>query len=156
MAGRAKAGLALVAVGALAAALVPLAGATGEQASGAAKRHNAIISILRGHGKVNGTVVVVRHKHRARVSASLHHLAPGTTYVVAASTIGCSHAASDASRALRVVVKTGAGDDAFKSPAARLSNRITKVRSVRVYRKRADGKFHQASCRVVDNADVFQ
>ena len=160
MAARAKYGLGLIAVGVLAAVLAPLAGGALEQATSAsAERPNAIISILKKHGKINGTIFAVQpaSELNARVSVSLHHLAPATNYVVAATTKGCSHTAPTESRAFRFAAKTSAsGDDAFKSAATDLRKPVTDVRSVRVYQQGADGEYHQASCGVVDNLDVFQ
>jgi hypothetical protein len=160
MLGRAKYGLGLITVGALAAALAPLAGATLEQArSASAPQPNAIISTLRAHGKVNGTIVAVQptSNRKARVSVSLHHLTPHTTYVVAASTTECSHAASSDSRALRLAIKTSAsGDDAFKSTVSALRKPVTNAKSVRIYQKGLDGTYQQVRCGIVDNADVFQ
>jgi hypothetical protein len=159
MVARAKYGLGLIAVGALASALAPLAGATLEQATSASATHpNAIIAALKGHGKINGAIYAVQPNSelKARVRISLHHLAPATSYGVAASTTGCSHTATTSSRAFRLVIKTSASrDDAFKATATPLSKPVTNAKSLRIYRQGSDGKFHQTECYAPGNATVM-
>jgi hypothetical protein len=143
MVGRAKYALSLVSV----AVLAPLAAATLGQATGAsAKRPHAIIAVLKAHAKINGTIFAAQptSKHKARVSVSLHHLAPNTSYVVTASTTGRSHTATNASRVFRVAVETGAGgDDVFTHTVVPLSKPVTRAKSLRIYQQGTDGKYHQ-------------
>jgi hypothetical protein len=157
---RAKYGLGLITVGAFAATLAPLAGATLEQASSAAATPpDAIISILKAPAKINGAIVAVQPTTnlQATVSVSLHHLAPHATYAVVASTTACSRTANKGSRAFTLAIKTSAtGDDAFKSTMTALSKPVTEAKSLRIYRQGTDGTFHQTGCSVVDNSDVFQ
>jgi hypothetical protein len=151
MVGRAKYGLSLIVV----AVLAPLAAATLGQATGAtAKRPNAIIAILKAHGKINGTIFAVQptSKMKARVSVSLHHLTPATSYVVAASTTGCSHTATNSSRAFRLAIEGLTGDDVFKSTVTPLSKQVTSAKTLRIYQQGSDGKFHQGSCIALDNS----
>jgi hypothetical protein len=146
MVGRAKYGLSLIAV----AVLAPLAAATLGQATGAtAKRPNAIIAVLKAHGKINGTVFAVQptSKMKARVYVALHHLAPATSYVVAASSTRCSHTATNASRAFRYSFHAPVSDDdRFSAAVTPLSKQVTSAKSLRIYQHGNDGKYHQASC----------
>jgi hypothetical protein len=153
MVARAKYRLSLIAV----AVLAPLASATLNATGASSKRPNAIIAVLKAHGKINGTIFAVQptSKMKTRVSVSLHHLAPATSYVVAASTTSCSHTASNNSRAFRLAIKTTAtGDDAFKHAVTPLSKQVTRAKSLRIYQKGTDGKYHQTTCAgvtVLDN-----
>jgi hypothetical protein len=156
MVGRTKYGLSLLAV----AVLAPLAAATLGQATGvsSSKRPNAIIAVLKAHGKINGTIYGVQptSNPKARVRISLHHLAPATSYVVAASTTRCSHTASNASRAFRLAIKTTAtGDDAFKATVTPLTKSLTSAKSLRVYGQGGDGKYHQTTCYAPGSAVVM-
>jgi hypothetical protein len=160
MGARAKHGLRFVAVGAVTAALAALAGATLQQATSApAERPKAIVSILKTRGEINGAIYAVQRTSelKARVSVSLHHLAPATSYVITPSTAGCSHSASTSSRVFRVAIKTTASrDDAFKATGTQLSKPVTKARSLRIYEQGTNGDYREASCGAVDDADLFQ
>ncbi|MDX6198760.1 MAG: hypothetical protein QOJ79_1911 [Actinomycetota bacterium] len=155
MVGRAKYGLSLITV----AVLAPLAAATLGQATGASsKRPNAIIAVLKAHGKINGTIYAVQptSNPKARVRVSLHHLTPATSYVVAASTTSCSHTATNSSRLFRLAIKTSAtGDDAFKATVTPLSKQVTRAKSLRIYQQGTDGKYHQTTCYAPGSAVVM-
>ena len=160
MAATTKQRLRYVAVGAVTAALAALAGATLQQATSApAERPKGIVSILKTRGEIRGVIYAVQRTSelKARVSVSLHNLAPATSYVVTPSTTGCSHSASTSSRVLRLEFETTATrDDAFRATGAQLRKPVAKARSVRIYQQGPDGDYHKATCGVVDNLDVFQ
>ncbi|MDX6198761.1 MAG: hypothetical protein QOJ79_1912 [Actinomycetota bacterium] len=142
MVARAKYRLSLIAV----AVLAPLAAATLNATGASSKRPNAIIAVLKAYGKINGTIFAAQptSNPKARVSVSLHHLAPTTSYVVAASTTGRSHTATNGSRVFRVAVKTGAGsDDAFTHTVVPLRKPVPSAKSLRIYQKGTDGRYHQ-------------
>jgi hypothetical protein len=132
--------VAVVVLGAVA-ALVPLSGGFAETRARQAARLSDFPTFLFGTVAVNqlrGSIAVIQRSRAPSADAfvSLHGLPPATTFRVAVTDLACSRAATTADAILNIADAgrtTAQNDDFFAKKTGRLSERLARGKSIRVY-----------------------
>jgi hypothetical protein len=94
---------------------------------------NTMRIIAPAPGRPSGIVVAGEVGRRAQVNASLHGLQPDRRYRVVGSTTPCTRVHTDAARVFSLTVDLGRGDDQLAVGRVSRRERLSRVRSARIY-----------------------